>query len=115
MRPVVVRIVTPYYASLKSFRVPAYSPLELSAEKLRALLQQQDKWPRPRDLYDLWHILCERPERIVGPELRTLFERKCEVRRIQPDVSGLTAEAREEWNRGTRSTQLAPMRCCLAG
>jgi len=109
LMPAEVRIVTPHYAGLKSFRVPAYSLLEIAAEKLRALLQQQDKWPRPRDLYDLWYILCVRSERIVGRELRTLFERKCEVRRIQPDVSGLTAEALKEWNRGAWKTQLAPM------
>jgi predicted nucleotidyltransferase component of viral defense system len=55
--PAEVRVVTPHYAGLRSFRVTAYSLLEIAAEKLRALLQQQDKWPRPRDLYDLWYVL----------------------------------------------------------
>jgi hypothetical protein len=41
--------------------------------------------------------------------LRSLFERKCEVRRIQPDVSGLTSEALKQWNRGAWHIQLAPM------
>ena len=38
-----------------------------------------------------------------------MFERKCEVRRIQPEVSRLTSEALKEWNREAWKTQLAPM------
>lgn len=38
-----------------------------------------------------------------------MFERKCEVRRIQPDISGLTSETLKEWNREAWTTQLAPM------
>ena len=84
--PAEVRVVTPHYAGLKPFRAPAYSLLEIAAEKLRALLQQQDKWPRPRrPLRPLVH-----PLRALGarrwPELRTLSA-KCGVRGIRPDVS----------------------------
>ena len=48
--------------------------LEIVAEKLRALLQQQDKWPRPRDLYDLWFILCQQREPVPTKQLRELFQ-----------------------------------------
>jgi len=62
------------------------------AEKLRALLQQQETWPRPRDLHDLWFIICDRAAPVGGEEMRRLFQRKCEIRRIEPDVSRLTSE-----------------------
>jgi predicted nucleotidyltransferase component of viral defense system len=87
----------------------AYSLLEIAAEKLRVLLQQQEKWPRPRDLYDLWFILCERSEPMDGTQLQALFERKCEVRGVRPDVSLLTSATLKEWNRAAWTTQLVPM------
>jgi len=102
-------IVSPTYAGLESFQITAYSLLEIAAEKLRALLQQQEKWPRPRDLYDLWFILCERSEPIVGTQLHALFELKCAVRDVRPDVSRLTSATLKEWNREAWITQLAPM------
>ena len=52
-----VRPVSPQYADLSDFEITAYSKKEIVAEKMRALLQQQTKWPRPRDLYDLWFML----------------------------------------------------------
>jgi len=50
--------VKPLYSDLSQFAVVSYSKEEILAEKMRALIQQQLKWPRPRDLYDLWFILC---------------------------------------------------------
>ncbi len=49
----IVRSVEPGYSDLSVFRITAYSKKEILAEKLRSLLQQQKKWPRPRDLYAL--------------------------------------------------------------
>ena len=104
-----IRTVEPPYADLGPFRITAYSLREIVAEKLRALLQQQEKWPRPRDLYDLWFIICDRAEPVGGEEMRRLFERKCQVRHIEPDVSRLSSETLREWNRQAWRNQLAPM------
>ena len=41
--------VVPPYSDLTPFSISAYSKLEIIAEKMRALIQQQEKWPRPRD------------------------------------------------------------------
>jgi predicted nucleotidyltransferase component of viral defense system len=54
----VARAVNPLYSDLSAFTVATYTKEEILAEKMRALLQQQTKWPRPHDLYDLWFILC---------------------------------------------------------
>jgi predicted nucleotidyltransferase component of viral defense system len=59
-------MVEPIYSDLSSFMIPCYSKKEIIAEKLRSLLQQQKKWPRPRDLYDLWYILCRSGEVFHG-------------------------------------------------
>ncbi|EQD36593.1 hypothetical protein B1A_17840, partial [mine drainage metagenome] len=79
------------------------------AEKLHALLQQQKKWPRPRDLYDLWYILCRSGERYAWEELEPLFQEKCRVRDIEPDLSGLISEHLREWNRDAWVGRLGPM------
>jgi predicted nucleotidyltransferase component of viral defense system len=59
---------------------------------MRALLQQQMKWPRPRDLYDLWFILCNKRERFDWDALYRLFLEKCRVRKIEPDKCLLTSQ-----------------------
>jgi predicted nucleotidyltransferase component of viral defense system len=99
----------PRYSDLSAFQVTAYSKREILAEKTRALLQQQRKWPRPRDLYDLWFILCRLREEFDGKELRELFDRKCEVRRIEPNVKGLISENLKEWNKNAWGNQLGPL------
>ena len=91
--------VNPGYLDLAPFGIFAYSKLEIVAEKMRALLQQQEKWPRPRDLFDLWFILCRVRERFSRIELRQLFLKKCEIRTIVPDVGALTSHGLREWNR----------------
>jgi predicted nucleotidyltransferase component of viral defense system len=75
---------------------------------MRALLQQQKKWPRPRDLYDLWFILCRSKERFLWERLKELFIEKCRVRQIAPDPAGLTSENLREWNRNAWSNLLGP-------
>ncbi len=103
------RQVTPAYPDLPPFKIPAYGKLEILAEKLRALLQQQKKWPRPRDLYDLWYILCHSGERYAWEELEPLFREKCRVRDIEPDLNGLISEHLREWNRDAWVDRLGPM------
>jgi len=105
----VVRFVKPRYSDLSLFTISAYSKREIVAEKLRSLLQQQRKWPRPRDLYDLWYILCKSGECFVWKELEPLFDEKCRVRGIQPDITGLTSDLLREWNENAWRDRLAPM------
>jgi hypothetical protein len=101
--------VNPRYSDLSAFKISAYSKEEIVAEKMRALLQQQKKWPRPRDLYDLWFILCRSGERFPREELKKLFVEKCLVRRVQPDREGLISENLKEWNRKAWGNLLGPM------
>jgi predicted nucleotidyltransferase component of viral defense system len=105
----VIRSVEPAYSDLLAFRITAYSKREIVAEKLRSLLQQQKKWPRPRDLYDLWYILCKSEERFLWKELRPLFDEKCRVRGVQPDIESLTSETLREWNENAWLNRLGPM------
>jgi hypothetical protein len=105
----VVRRVKPTYSDLSGFGITAYSKREILAEKLRSLLQQQKKWPRPRDSYDLWYILCKSGEHFVWKELKPLFEEKCRIRGLQPDIEGLISDTLREWNENAWLHQLRPM------
>jgi hypothetical protein len=102
-------MVRPSYAEIHPFSVSAYSKIEIVAEKLRALLQQQDKWPRPRDLYDLWYITCFKGEKFDRARLRTLFENKCRIRGVAAETSQLHSQNLCEWNRKAWANQLLPM------
>ncbi|OGK12447.1 MAG: hypothetical protein A2Y63_00740 [Candidatus Riflebacteria bacterium RBG_13_59_9] len=104
-----MRQVTPVYSDLDAFSVCTYSKMEILAEKMRALLQQQLKWPRPRDLYDLWFILCHEGESFDWDKLRQLFSRKCQVRKIDPDLGGLVSEGLRALNAQVWARQLEPV------
>jgi len=101
--------VVPRYSDLRRFSVMSYGKKEIIAEKLRSLLQQQKKWPRPRDLYDLWYILCRSDERFSWKELKPLFEEKCRIRNVEPDIAGLTSDTLREWNTNAWRDRLGPM------
>lgn len=101
--------VRPSYAEIMPFPLAAYSKIEIVAEKVRALLQQQDKWPRPRDLYDLWYITCHKGETFDRNQLRLLFEQKCRARGIPADINRLHSEHLYEWNREAWTNQLLPL------
>ncbi|HOE17144.1 MAG TPA: nucleotidyl transferase AbiEii/AbiGii toxin family protein [Syntrophorhabdaceae bacterium] len=101
--------VAPVYPDLPAFEIAAYSKKEIVAEKLRSLLQQQKKWPRPRDLYDLWYIFCKSRERYAWEDLKPFFEQKCYIRGIEPDVKGLVSADLREWNREAWKSRLGPM------
>jgi uncharacterized protein len=105
----VIGSVVPVYSDLPAFEITAYSKTEIVAEKLRSLLQQQSKWPRPRDLYDLWYILCKSGESFLWKELKPLFEQKCRIRDLKPDIKDLTSETLREWNEKAWLDRLGPM------
>jgi len=106
--PIEKRQVVPAYSDLNDFEFSTYSKIEIVAEKMRALIQQQKKWPRPRDLYDLWYIFCERGERFPKEMLNNLFEKKCQVRSVPPDPLLLNSDMLREWNRQAWEAQLVP-------
>ena len=106
---VTIRAVKPRYSDLSEFEIPSYSKEEIIAEKMRALLQQQMKWPRPRDLYDLWFILCQSGESFQPDILRELFFQKCKARQIQPDVKGPISENLRNWNKDAWGNILGPL------
>jgi hypothetical protein len=101
--------VTPSWPGIKSFAVSAYSKIEMVAEKMRALIQQQGRWPRARHLYDLWYMTCYRGETYAQRQLRDLFERKCQVRGVPADPSLLRSDHLREWIRDSWTSQLVPM------
>ncbi|RJQ50179.1 MAG: nucleotidyl transferase AbiEii/AbiGii toxin family protein [Nitrospiraceae bacterium] len=107
-KPVICSI-KPQYSDLSHFKVYSYSKKEIVAEKLRSLLQQQKKWPRPRDLYDLWYMLCRYGEHFTWKELQPLLQEKCRVREIKPDTAGLTSAKLKEWNKNAWRDRLGPM------
>jgi len=101
--------VKPVYSDLQAFEIVSYSKHEILAEKLRSLLQQQQKWPRPRDLYDLWYILCKSGERYSWRDLQPLFTEKCRIRGLEPGIADLTSETLREWNENAWIYRLGPM------
>lgn len=109
LAPPETREVEPVYSDIAPFRIWSYGLKEIVAEKMRALLQQQEKWPRPRDLYDLWFILCVKNDVIDFNDVLSLFQRKCEARGITPDIDRLVSDQLREWNREAWEKQLAPM------
>jgi predicted nucleotidyltransferase component of viral defense system len=104
-----LRSINSSYSDIGTFDVYAYTKKEIVAEKLRSLLQQQKKWPRPRDLYDLWYIMCLKGEHFRGSEILPLFREKCKVRDIAPNIDGLTSTDMREWNRKAWIDRLGPM------
>jgi predicted nucleotidyltransferase component of viral defense system len=104
-----VRSIRSLYSDFSPFKIHAYTKKEIVAEKLRSLLQQQKKWPRPRDLYDLWFILFNAREYFMWDELLPMFKEKCLIRKIKPNISGLTSGKLKEWNRNVWQDRLDPM------
>jgi predicted nucleotidyltransferase component of viral defense system len=104
-RPVIHEFAEPFAAS-----VTAYSLAEITAEKLRALLQSRDRlrkrgWGASRvcrDYYDLWNLL--RSPEISSPKLIALVDQKCKIRNVSyaspgDFISGdLLNVANSEWD-----------------
>ena len=89
--------------------INAYSKEEILTEKMRALLQQQNKWPRPRVLFDLWFILCQSGVQFQLNRLKDIFIQKCGIRQIEPDMASLISENLREWNKEAWGNQLGPL------
>jgi len=107
-KPVICPIKS-LYSDLSFFKVHSYSKKEIISEKMRSLLQQQKKWPRPRDLYDLWYMLCHSGEHFKWSELFPMFQEKCRIRNIKPEPDGLASAHLKEWNRNVWRDRLGPM------
>jgi predicted nucleotidyltransferase component of viral defense system len=92
-------------------QIPVYSLVEITAEKLRALLQSKARlaergWGASRvcrDYYDLWNLL--RLPGIISPGLISLLDQKCAARGIAYETpydfttDDLLAVAKAVWQR----------------
>ena len=105
----VVHVIKSRYTDLSPFKVHSYTKKEIVVEKLRSLLQQQKKWPRPRDLYDLWYIMCRSGEQFDWGELFPMFQEKCRIRDVKPDLAALTSADLKELNKNVWRDRLGPM------
>lgn len=83
-------ILHPYGESIEVQSL-VYAPEEIAAEKLRAILQQEqrrkEKWIRPRakDFYDLWTFLIDKPSLTID-EKPLFIERlrlKCQAKGVE--------------------------------
>jgi hypothetical protein len=54
-------------------------------------------------------MLCRARENFVWDELWPLFQKKCKIRGIEPDLSGLVSENLRDWNRDVWADRLGPM------
>lgn len=88
LTPVEIRPVLHGFAEEIDVRIPVYSLAEITAEKLRALLQskvrlQERGWGASRvcrDYYDLWNLL-QIPS-LKSPDLIPLLNQKCVIRDV---------------------------------
>jgi predicted nucleotidyltransferase component of viral defense system len=85
--------------------IRAYSLLDLIAEKLRALLQQESRnRNRRQDIYDIASLLKNfSPDHNDKANLLRLLREKCRARKIDPNVEALSRpeaknRARKEWD-----------------
>jgi len=109
LTPVEIRPVLHGFAEEIDARIPVYSLTEITAEKLRALLQskarlQERGWGASRvcrDYYDLWNLL--QVPRLKSPDLMPLLAQKCVVRDVTYESPNdfisqdLMTVARAEW------------------
>ena len=107
--PVEVRPVLHGFAEEINAKIPVYSLLEITAEKLRALLQSKARlhergWGASRvcrDYFDLWNLL--QIPGLQSPDLIPLLNQKCSVRNVtytSPNdfiTEDLLSVARKEW------------------
>ena len=88
LTPVEIRPVLHGFAEEIDVRIPVYSLAEITAEKLRALLQskarlQERGWGASRvcrDYYDLWNLL--QIPGLKSPDLIPLLNQKCVIRDV---------------------------------
>lgn len=58
--------------------IRVYALEEIVAEKLRSILQRN----RPRDIYDLWNLLCKNTQELNPRELVRGFHKKCAYKKV---------------------------------
>lgn len=98
------------YEEVIDASLSTYALEEVVAEKLRALLQQEQKFakrgwarPRERDYYDLWRVLGEHGEQLDFTHFVPRLKQKCDARDVAfasaADFFPATtvAEARHHW------------------
>ena len=90
--PASVRQVIHRYGEPLDAEVKVYSLVEITAEKLRALLQQAEMFEmrgwsrsRARDYYDLWRVLGTYGDRMDFTGFDSLLRDKCSVRGVDFD------------------------------
>ncbi len=62
--------------------VLCYCLEEILAEKLRAILQQRSRVPRPRDFYDVRILLRAHSDKLSLAQIREVFLEKCEFKKV---------------------------------
>ena len=95
LRPPCRRAVIHDYGEPIEVELQVYSLEEIIAEKLRAILQHQEKlkergWARSRarDYYDIWRILGAYQDRLDLTGFAQLLREKCEIRRVTFHTAG---------------------------
>lgn len=89
LRPALAREVIHDYGEPLDARIRVYALEEIVAEKLRAILQHQEKleergWSRSRarDYYDLWRILNAYRDELELTDFELLLQEKCKIRDV---------------------------------
>jgi predicted nucleotidyltransferase component of viral defense system len=94
--------------------VCAYSLEELLSEKLRAHVE----WTRPRDLYDVVHVLTNALGELDQANVRRIFARKCRAKQFEAptpariiEIASADPELASEWPNmlGHQLPELAPL------
>jgi len=80
--PKIKEIIHPYSDAFKT-NICVYSLDEILAEKLRSVLQQKTRIPRPRDFYDIWYLLKFAFKEIDIDAVIDVFHKKCEFKNVK--------------------------------
>lgn len=89
LKPVSERTVIHEYGEPLKMKVKVYSLEEIVAEKMRAILQHQERlkergWgrSRARDYYDLWRILTVYRDRLALDDFLEFLRKKCALKSV---------------------------------
>ncbi|MBU0497509.1 MAG: nucleotidyl transferase AbiEii/AbiGii toxin family protein [Candidatus Thermoplasmatota archaeon] len=67
--PIIINTITPIYKDLPPYTVPVMNPIEIMAEKIRAILTRNNA----RDMYDLWFLIQKKtrvPLSLINSKLK---------------------------------------------
>lgn len=79
--PLSKTIIHPYSDVFRA-SVLVYPLEEIVAEKLRAILQQKNRVPRPRDFYDVWRLAKVYRGKMRRSEIKEIFLAKCRFKNV---------------------------------